>query len=158
MSIWKDLYDIFENERSRWQKKGANKQALTFEIQCNLGFLADALHSQLSQTEIIKRLEHSVFDQSISNGFSINSIRKKQVTDKTVGDFDEFKKYVNKDTEYLVKNSYSKIRSLSKLINANSNKDYSLRIKSLFRFLMLLVAHLEDRPLTKKPTNNTTCN
>ena len=28
MSIWKELYDIFDKERSRWQKSSADKQAL----------------------------------------------------------------------------------------------------------------------------------
>lgn len=68
---------------------------------------------------------------------------------KTIDGFDEFKKYVGKDTDYLVKNAYSKIGSLSKLVNSSRDKDHTLKIKSLFRFLMLLVAHIEGRSLTR---------
>jgi len=150
MSIWKELYDIFDKERARWESKSTNKQALVFEIQSNLTFLADALQGEYSQTDIIKGLERSVFDRSIESGFLINTISKKKITAKTIGGFDEFKKYINKDTEYLVANAYSKISSLSKLVKLGNGKDNSLKFKSLFRFLVLLVTHIQNQNLTRK--------
>ena len=150
MSIWKELYDIFDKERSRWQKSSANKQALQYEIQSNSTFLADALRDEIDQKKIIKGLECKVFDQAINDGFNFNSIAKSKVTEKTIGDFVEFKKYVGKDTAYLIKNAYSKMRSLNKLLSENTDKDYSLKIKSLFRFLVLLTTHIEGRHLTRR--------
>ena len=150
MSIWKELYDIFDKERSRWQKYSADKQALVFEIQTNLTFLADALQDETDQKKIIKGLERKVFDKAINNGFNFNSIAKAKVTNKTIGGFNEFKKYVGKDTAYLVKNAYSKMSSLSKLATEQSDKDYSLKIKSLFRFFVLLATHIEGRHLTRR--------
>jgi hypothetical protein len=150
MSIWKELYDIFDKERARWKTMNTNKQALVFEIQSNLTFLADALQNELSQTDIVKGLEVSVFERAMENGLSINSISKKKVTTKTIGDFAEFKKYIDKDTEYLVKNAYLKMGSLTKLVNSGDGKSYSLKFKSLFRFLMLLVTHIEERHLTRR--------
>jgi len=150
MSIWKELYDIFDKERARWQKNSVNKQTLVFEIQSNAIFLADALHNELSQTDMVKGLERAAFEQSMKDGFSINSISKKKVTAKTIGEFDEFKKYVGKDTEYLVKNAYSKMFSLAKLVNSGDGKNYSLKLKSLFRILILLITHIEGRHLTRR--------
>jgi hypothetical protein len=152
MSIWKELYDIFDKERAKWQKSGASKQALLFEMQSNLTFLADALQNELGQMEVVKGLERTVFEQSLKDGYNFNKISRQKVTDKTIDGFEEFKKYVGKDTDYLIKNAYSKMRSLTKLVNASSSKDHTLKIKSLFRFLMLLVAHIEGRPLTRRST------
>lgn len=151
MSIWKELYDIFDKERARWNSKNASKQSLIFEIKSNLAFLADALQNKLNPIQITNGLERSVFDRSMENGFSFNSISKnKKVTINTIGDIDEFKKYVGKDTEYLVKNAYLKISSLIKLVNSSGDNNTDLKFKSLFRFLMLLVAHLEGRRLTRR--------
>ena len=38
---------------------------------------------------------------------------------------------------------------MKKLVEAEANKSHDLRIKSLFRFLVFLVAHLEDLPLNR---------
>ena len=65
MTIWKELYDIFDKERSRWQQSSANKQAIAFELKANLGFLADALSSGLSQNAIANGLEYSVFEAKL---------------------------------------------------------------------------------------------
>ena len=94
MSIWKELYDAFDKERSRWEKTSSDKQSLAFEIHRNLTFIADALHDKIDQKKIIKGLEHGVFDKAIKDGFNFNLIKKGKVTKKTIGGFSEFKKYV----------------------------------------------------------------
>lgn len=129
----------------------ASRQSLIFEIESNLFFLADAIKNKLNPIQMTNGLERSVFDKSMDSGFSLNSISKhKKVTIKTIGGFDEFKKYVGKDTEYLVKNAYLKIGSLIKLVNSTDDKNSDLKFKSLFRFLMLLVAHIQGRRLTRR--------
>ena len=150
MSIWKELYDTFDKERAKWQADSASKQSLVFELKGNLTFLADALQSNLSSQEVLKGLERATFDLCMAKGFNINSISGKKIAKKTIGEFDEFKKYLGKDTEYLVNNAYLKIGSLTKLVTAAPNKDHSLKFKSLFRFLVLLVAHLDGRTLRRK--------
>jgi len=150
MSIWKELYDIFDKERSRWKKSSADRQALVFEIQSNLTFLADALQGKINQKKVINGLDRKVFDIAIKDGFNFNSIKKAKVTKKTIGGFSEFKKYIGKDTAYLVKNAYSKMSSLSKLVSEHSDADYSLKIKSLIRFFVLLMIHIEGQHLTRK--------
>ena len=112
MSIWKELYDIFNHERNLWQKRGADKQALVFEIKSNLTFLADALQSQLQQENIISNLDTAVFEKAIAEGFALNAINKNTLSINTIANFNEFKKYLGKDTESLIKNAYLKIASL----------------------------------------------
>lgn len=99
-------------------------------------------------------MEHLTFDNAIKEGFKFNSIANAKITTQTIDGFDEFKKYVGKDTAYLIKNAYSKINSLTKLVSEKTNKDYSLKIKSLFRFFMLLVAHIENRHLIRRSSKD----
>ena len=157
MSIWKELYDIFDKERSRFEKKGTDKQSVTFEIQKNSTFLADALQNNVTQEIIIKGLEHFAFDNAIKTGFDFNSIANTRLKDTEVDGFDEFNKYIGKDTAYLIKNTYSKISSLKKLVKVSRNKNYSLKLKSLFRFYVLLISHVEGKPLVRhiEQDNNT---
>ena len=149
MSIWKELYDIFDKERSRWQQSSASNQAIAFELKANLGFLADALSSGLSQSAIASGLECSIFEAKLKEGAALTALNRRKVTLKFIGEFAEFAKYVGKENDALVENAYSKIKSLQKLVAAEPNKSHDLRIKSLFRFLVFLVAHLEEQPLSR---------
>lgn len=149
MSIWKDLYELFASERHRWQSQDALKNTLLFEIQSNIEFLGDALENGTDQNSIIQNLEMSAFEKILKSGTSINSICKKTIRPETIGEFNEFKKYLGKDTQYLVKNAYSKIQTLKKLSAVNNSDDYGRKLKALLRFLILLFTHIEQRKLPK---------
>ncbi|KFZ37507.1 hypothetical protein HR45_10895 [Shewanella mangrovi] len=146
MSIWKELYDVVEKEFSRWQSRQHKQQTLVFEIQSNLLFLAEALKAQLPAKQIVAGLEHKAFDDALAQGLTLD---RRLVTSTTIGDFDEFKKYIGKDSTYMVKNAYAKMKTLSKLVQADSQANYDLKIKSLFRFMVLLAAHLDAKSLSK---------
>ncbi|UXK10360.1 hypothetical protein N5094_09315 [Shewanella putrefaciens] len=149
MTIWKELYDIFDKERSRWQQSSANKQAIAFELKANLGFLADALSSGLSQNAIANGLEYSVFEAKLKEGTALTGLNRRKVTQQFIGEFTGFATYIGKENNYLVENAYSRIKSLKKLVAAQPDKNHNLRIKFLFNFLVFLVAHLEERPLSR---------
>ncbi|CAH0993061.1 hypothetical protein SIN8267_03200 [Sinobacterium norvegicum] len=150
MSLWKELYDIVASERSRLQSKDANKQAVLFELKSNLDFLADGLKNDIAANKLVLGLECQAFDQGITRGFSLNSLANRKASAKTVAGFAEFKKYIGKDSEYLINNAYLKIASLKKLVQADNKKDYSLKVKSLFRFLVFVVVHIEGSVLQAK--------
>lgn len=147
MSIWKELYDIVEKEFSRWQARQHKQQALVFEVQSNLLFLAEALAAKLPTKQIVTGLERKAFDKALEQGLELD---KRQVSQQTIGEFDEFKKYLGKDSEYLLKNAYAKMNALTKLVQADDSKDYDLKLKSLFRFMVLLAAHLEHKSLSRQ--------
>jgi hypothetical protein len=155
MSIWKELYDIFDKERSRWQQSSASKQAIAFELKANLGFLADALSDGLSQSAIASGLEFSIFEAKLKEGTALTGLNRRRVTLTFIGEFAEFNKYVGKENDALVENAYSRIKSLQKLVAAEPDKNHNLKIKSLFRFLVFLVAHLEERPLSRGSASKT---
>lgn len=155
MSIWKELYDIFDKERSRWQQSSASQQAIAFELKANLGFLADALSSNLPQTAIIQGLECTLFEAKLKEGVALSRLNRRKVTSAFIGEFAEFAKYIGKENDDLIENVYLKIKSLQKLATAQPDKDYDRKIKSLFRFLVFLVAHLEERPLSRQAARRT---
>ena len=150
MSIWKELYDIFDRERERWRKRSAGKRALDYELRSNVVFLGEPLKSKLPPEKIVKGLECAVFEHGLQDGADFNSLRKGRVTEDFVDGFDEFKKYVGKDTDYLVKNAYARMNSLAKVVGGSPEEDHSLKIKSLFRFLVMLVMHIEGRNLRRR--------
>jgi hypothetical protein len=150
MSLWKELYDIVASERSRLQSKDANKQAVLFELKSNLDFLADGLNNNITANKLALGLDRAAFDQATAQGFAFNSLANRKATAKTVAGFAEFKKYIGRDSEYLINNAYLKIASLTKLVRADNNKDYSLKVKSLFRFLVFVVVHIEGGVLKAK--------
>ncbi|MCH1920781.1 hypothetical protein L9G15_15255 [Shewanella sp. A3A] len=146
MSIWKELYDIVEKEFGRWQNRQHKQQALLFEVQSNLLFLAEAIKAQLPASKIVAGLERKAFDKALEQGLELE---RRTVTRATIGEFVEFHKYLGKDSHYMVKNAYAKMNALSKLVQADSEQDYDLKLKSLFRFMVLLAAHLEQKPLSR---------
>lgn len=146
MSIWKELYDIVEKEFGRWQNRQHKQQALLFEVQSNLLFLAEAIKAQLPASKIVAGLERKAFDKALEQGLELE---RRTVTQATIGEFVEFNKYLGKDSHYMVKNAYAKMNALSKLVQADSEQDYDLKLKALFRFMVLLAAHLEQKPLTR---------
>ncbi len=150
MSIWKDLYSIFNQERSRWQKQAADSQALQVELKTNLTFLADALANNLEQTKTIAGLGSKYFEIFIKDNSNFNSLQKRALQKRTIAEFSEFEKYLGKDTQYLVRNLYSKIFAIRKLHKQDPKQDCSLRLKALFRFMMLTLAHIDGKNLKAK--------
>lgn len=150
MSIWKELYEIFDKERAHWKKSSAGKQAVVFELNANLTFLADSIEAKSTTQQIAMGLENAAFDAALRDGIDFNSICKRKLSKQVVGDFVEFNRYLNKDADYLIKNAYQKIKSIKKIASQGSQKDLSLKIKSLFKFHVLLLAYIEGRHLTRR--------
>lgn len=150
MSIWQDLYKIFDTERNRWQKQAADTQALHVELKTNLAYLADALSNDIDHGKIIEGLGSKYFEIFIKQNTNFNSLQKKSLQKKTIGDFAEFEKYLGKDTQFMIRNVYSKVYALRKLKTSSPKHDYSLRLKALFRFMMLTLAHIDGKSLKRK--------
>jgi len=77
-------------------------------------------------------------------------IRQAKLAPRTIDGYKEFNKYLGHQSAVLVKNLYMKIVVLRKLINAGK-VEQDLKLKALFRFLMLVHFHLADKPLPKLP-------
>lgn len=150
MSLWKELYDILDKERTNTKKSKANKQALLFEVDCNARFLASAIESKFTNTAIALGMEKAAFEKALGDSFDFNQCRIQTLSSNTIGQFKEFKKYVNKDTQWLVYRAYLRINLLSRLLNADPNGDHQLKIKTLFRYLVIVNAHLHGTTLKRK--------
>lgn len=148
MSLWKILFDFVDKERTRFDKIRNDTNALQFEIESNIHFIVDGFAEQLTAADIVNGLDSKAFEQAMQLGFSIS---QRKLTPKVIHGYREFDKYVGQQSDQLVKNVYMKITVLRKLIRAGK-LEQDLKVKALFRLLMLVHFHLADKPLpnTKK--------
>lgn len=153
MSLWKELYDILDKERSKTKQSKAHKQALLFEIDSNARFLASAIENKLSNSGIAAGIDKSAFEKALTDDFDFNKCQTKSLEPKTIGQFKEFKKYLKKDSHWMIYQAYSRLNQLAKLLAADPNSDHQLKIKTLFRYLVMLNAHLHGNTLQRKHKN-----
>ncbi|AZG74377.1 hypothetical protein [Shewanella livingstonensis] len=145
MSLWKTLFDFVDKERTRFDNVRHDTHALQFEIESNIHFIVDGLALKLSAADIINGLETKAFEHAMSSGLRI---RQATLSTKIIEGYKEFDKYLGEPSDVLVKKLYMKITVLRKLINAGK-LDQDLKLKSLFRLLMLVHFHLAAKPLPK---------
>ncbi|MGX9461766.1 hypothetical protein ACWXWU_11060 [Shewanella sp. A14] len=145
MSLWKILFDFVDKERTRFDNVRHDTHALQFEIESNIHFIVDGLAQKLCAADIIKGLETQAFDKAMLSGLHI---RQAKLAPQTIDGYKEFDKYLGEPSDVLVKKLYMKITVLKKLINAGKFEQ-GLKLKALFRLLMLVHFHLADKPLPK---------
>ncbi|HBF47149.1 MAG TPA: hypothetical protein DDW91_12035 [Shewanella frigidimarina] len=75
-------------------------------------------------------------------------IRQAKLAPQTIDGYKEFDKYLGEPSGVLIKKLYIKITVLKKLIHVGK-LDQDLKLKALFRLLMLVHFHLADKPLPK---------
>tara|TARA_R110002124_G_scaffold13759_1_gene62634 strand:+ start:1882 stop:2148 length:267 start_codon:yes stop_codon:yes gene_type:complete len=75
-------------------------------------------------------------------------IRQAKLVPRTIDGYKEFDKYLGEPSGVLIKKRYIKITVLKKLIHMGK-LEQDLKLKALFRLLMLVHFHLADKPLPK---------
>ena len=151
MSIIQDLYNIFDNEQSKHIKKKSTKNLVVLELSSNLSFLREGLLEKMNGSSVIAGLAGDQFKKANEKGINLNSIQKKKLSKLTYGGVKEFEKYEGWTTEKLINNAYERIDTLKKLNVNEGNVDVTSRLKYLFKYLMVLTAHIEGEHLKVKP-------
>lgn len=146
MSIYKELYDVFDKERNLKKASDINLRQLQFEMESNIHYMASALKQQLPCDVIVAGLESSVFKQLMQQSSTIHS---KPLKNSTINGYKEFEKYLHWNADKLIERAYLRLNLLQKLIAAGQN-DQQLKLKSLFRFFMLVHYHLADKALPRR--------
>jgi hypothetical protein len=150
MSIVQDLYNIFDNERSKRIARKSSKNLVVLELSQNLAFLREGLAENLDSSAIIAGLEDNRFNSANEKGTNFNTIQKKVLSKSTYGAVKEFEKYKGWSTEKLINKAYERLATLKKL-NVNSRSiDVRSRLQYLFKYLMVLMAHIEEKHLSIK--------
>jgi len=148
MSIIQELYNIFDIEYSKHISRKSSKNLLVIEISQNLSFMREGLAGDIDSSSIINGLENDQFIKAIEKATNFNSIQKNKLAKKTYGGAKEFDTYHNWTTEKLINNAYERINTLKKL-NINKGKiNIHSRLQYLFKYLMVLMAHIEGKHLT----------
>lgn len=160
MSLWKELYDIIDKERGRWLQTSAEKNALYFEIKANLAFMMDALETGLDEQMIVAGFETKAFEKALVTGIELPAKTGKTVPNSFIGKYKEFKPYIGQDSRFLIERLYLKISALQRVVRSsqaaqttrrakNALPVSTLKLKSLFRFLVFVVAFLDNKPLAQ---------
>lgn len=148
MSIIQDLYSIFDKEYAKHITRKSSKNLLVIEISQNLSFMREGLAGNLNASSIIDGLDNDQFKKANDKATNFNSIQKKKLAKKTYDGAKEFDKYHNWTTERLINKAYERINTLKKL-NVDKDKiNIHSRLQYLFKYLMVLMAHIEGKHLT----------
>ncbi|MDQ6959282.1 MAG: hypothetical protein Q9M24_09260 [Mariprofundaceae bacterium] len=148
MSIIQDLYNIFDKEYAKHISRKSSKNLVVIEISQNLSFIREGLVSDIKASNIIKDLDTAQYKKATAEGVNLNSIQKKRLIKKTYGGAKEFEKYHNWTTEKLINKAYERIDTLKKLNINKENMNINSKLQYLFKFLMVLMAHIEEKHLT----------
>lgn len=150
MSIIQELYNIFDKERARYDAKKSSKNAVLRELAENLAFLRESLSENLSDSTIIAGLENVQYIRANDAAFDFNSIKKGELSKATYGGILEFEKYRGWSTDKLIRKAYERLSTLKKLNTSESGIDVHSRLQNLFKFLMVVMAHIDEERLTIK--------
>lgn len=147
MTIIQDLYHIFDTEYARHLDRRSSKNLLVMELRQNLAFLRAGLAERLEGSTIIAGLEEGQYRRANEKGTHLDSIQKKCLARRTYGGVKEFEKYHGWSTGQLIHKAYERVAVLKKLNLNSAAIDVRARLQYLFKFLMVLVAHIDNTEL-----------
>lgn len=148
MTIIQDLYAIYDKESTKYLARRSSQNRLLIEIQRNLAFLREGLRERLDQRSIVDGLEDEQFRDAGRQGLDLGAVQKRRLAAVTYGGIREFDRYRDWETAKLIENLYERIAVLKKLAAGGPKIDLGARLMTLFKFMMVVLAHIEGRQLT----------
>ena len=148
MSIIQDFYTIYDKESAKYRDQKSSSHRVVLELSQNLSFLREGLAENLDSAAIVSGLEDEQFRKASEKGINLNAIQKRTLDRDTYGDAKEFERYRGWTTEKLINNAYERIAILRKLKTGSHTVDMTTRLQYLFKYLMVLIAHIEENRLT----------
>jgi len=148
MTIVQDLYNIYDKESAKYRSRRSSHDQLLRELRHNLAFLREGLRERLAPATVIAGLEDEQYREAGKQGVGLGSMQRRRLARATYAGIREFERYRDWDTARLIDNVYERIAILKKLAAGSAEVDLQPRLVTLFKFLMVLLAHLENRQLT----------
>lgn len=148
MTIIQDLYNIYDKEQAKYRSRKSSQSQLLTELQRNLAFLREGLREGLSAQAIVAGLEDEQFRIASSQGLRLDALQKKKLLRSTFAGIREFERYRDWSTARLIDSVYERIAVLRKLAAGSRDIDLHPRLITLFKFLMVVSAHLQNRQLS----------
>jgi hypothetical protein len=147
MSIVQDLYTIYDKEQSKYRARKSSQGLLLTEIRHNLAFLREGLREGLTPAAIVAGLEDAHYRDACRQGVDLDALQKKKLAPDTFANIREFARYHGWSTSRLIGTVYERIATLKKLVAGSAEVALRVRLKNLFKLLMVVLAHLEGRQL-----------
>jgi|GEM_PF-1143889 len=150
MTLLQDAYQLYDGENARLARKRAFQNTVVIELNENLAFLRAALREGVTGPAIVAQLDDAEYRKAVSEGFDLNTIQAVTLQAATYAGAREFAVYKGWDTDRLIQNVYTRIATLKKLVAADSKIDLTRRLQSLFKYVMVVVAHIAGIRLVRK--------
>lgn len=150
MTLLQDAYQLYDGENTRLARRRAFQNTVVIELNENLAFLREALREGVTGPATVAQLDDAEYRKAISEGFDLNTIQADVLQVTTYAGAREFDVYKNWDTDRLIQNVYARITTLKKLGAADPRIDLTRRLQSLFKYVMVVVAHIAGIRLVRK--------
>ena len=147
MSIVQDLYAIYDKEQAKYRARKSSQGLLLTEIRHNLAFLREGLREGLAPAAIVAGLEDAHYRDARKQGVNLDGLQKKKLMPDTYAGIREFARYRDWTTARLVETVYERIATLKKLVDGSAEVALRVRLRNLFKLMMVVLAHLEGRRL-----------
>lgn len=124
-----------------------HKRAILREMQENIQLLFLARNQQLPARKVIKKLERKNYLAAADAGFNFKLIKRSRLTNKTIKEVPQFKKYVGWSTEQLLENIYLKVKQLQDMADLDSEQkslNLQVRLENLLRLMLLFMTHVQQ--------------
>lgn len=148
MSIIQELYNIYDREQSKYLERKSSQRLVVLELSGNLAFVREGLAEKLAPAAIVAGLSDGRYHNATERGVDLNAIQKKALARSTFDGMKEFDRYQGWSTEKLINNAYERIATLRKLNTDRGNVDLEARLKYLFKYLMVVMAHIKGERIT----------
>jgi hypothetical protein len=155
MSIIQDLYNIYDKEQAKYRSRVSSGSQLLTEMRHNLAFLRESLRERLDQSAIVAGLDNEQYRAASKNSLNLDALQKRRLERETYAGIREFDRYQGWRTSRLVDNAYERIATLKKLAVGKPPIDLRARLRTLFKFLMIVLAHIDCQPLRLSSTKKT---
>lgn len=150
MTFLQDAYQLYDGENARLARRRAFQNTVVIELNENLAFLRAALREGVTGPAIVAQLDDTEYRKAVSEGFDLNTIQADFLQASTYAGAREFEVYKGWDTERLIQNVYARMATLKKLVVADPKIDLTRRLQSLFKYVMVVVAHIAGIHLVRK--------
>ena len=147
MSIIQDLYNIYDREHAKYRADRSSQASPADRDAAQSGLPSGGPARRPLARGGCCRPGIRSFTLPPGQGTSLGALQKRSLARATYSGIREFDRYKGWDTTRLIDNVYERIATLKKIEQGAQNIDLRPRLMTLFKFLMVVLGHLEGRPL-----------
>lgn len=123
------------------------QRSLLLELESNIRLAQIGRKGKVSAEKLVQRLETGAIRKAMESGFNFSSLKSGKVKKSVAGDSLQLQRYIGWTTEKLFTNIYLRILELQNIVALDPDSDHfrvNIRLKNIFRLMLLLVRHIKS--------------